>query len=64
MSTGPSIHAKSPEIKAASVIMARHVKAIVKTLWILRRALRTKAQLTAPRAILTHHPTRNLVHNH
>ena len=61
MSTGPGIRAKSLEINAASIIMARHVKAIVKTLRVLLRALRTKAQLTARRVIMTHHPTTNSI---
>ena len=56
MSTGPGIRAKSPEIKAASIIMARHMKSIVKTLRILPRAMRIKAQPTTRRAM---HPTTN-----
>ena len=60
MSTGPSIRSKSLKIKAASIIMARRATAIVKTPRILLRASRTKAQLTARRAIITNHPTMNL----
>ena len=56
MSTGPGIGAKPPEIKAAYIIMARHMKFIVKTLRILPRAMHIKAQPTTRRAI---HPTMN-----
>ena len=59
MSTGPGIRANSPEIKATYIIMARHVKCIIKALKILSRAMRIKAQPTARRAIMTHHPTTN-----
>ena len=56
MSTGSGIRAKPPEIKAAYIIMARHMKSIVKTLRILPRAMRIKSQPTTRRAM---HPKRN-----
>ena len=59
MSTGPGFRANPHEIKAAYIIMARHMKSIVKTLRILPRAMRIKAQPTTRRAM---HPTTNPIH--